>query len=290
MRNHKNFILLVTVVLFSIGWSVAGEKTGRGLERSPSTSAGWAQEHSEFGYACETCPANWGNLSAGFGNCSTGEAQSPIAVATTQARVRHLPRLRTLYGITPLEVERLSTNFESFGEGTLRIGGKIFDFDQFHFHSKSEHFLNGEQYPLEVHLVHEASDGEIAVLGRFIKRGPVRNEELDLLLDVLPELDAHDEAFVSSFDLNALVGRDRRSYRYIGSTTTPPCASGVRWVLLASPWSISADQILTIKHTILDFNDGFDNFRPLTSLNGRIVVTDVGSGHDDEDEDEDSDD
>ena len=250
-----------------------------------------AQDASSFGYACATCPAAWGGLS-GAETCSAGEAQSPIAVASTQAKVRRLPRLRTFYDITPLEVKRLSTNFESEAGGRIRVGGEWYETVQFHFHSKSEHFLDGEQYPLEVHLVHASEGGEILVLGRFIQPGSERNEELDLLIEALPELEDEEEAFVSGFDLNALVGRDRRTYRYTGSTTTPPCAADVQWILLASPLSIAPDQIESIQGTILDYNDGFDNFRPLVSRNGRVVYTDVRKrgGDDDESEDEEDED
>jgi carbonic anhydrase len=40
------------------------------------------------------------------------------------------------------------------GEAYLMVDGLRFDLLQFHFHSSSEHTLNGKSYPLEVHFVH----------------------------------------------------------------------------------------------------------------------------------------
>lgn len=264
MKFSSGRLFIAFLVVFGLAWSAAAQD-------------------SEFGYFCATCPASWGSLSGDFEECSVGESQTPIAISTTQAVKRRLPRLRTHYDITDLEVEKLSTNFESFGEGSVRVGRKEFEFLQFHFHSKSEHFIDGEQRALELHLVHKSAAGELLVLGRFIKQGRP-NAELEKLLEALPELELSDEAFVPDFDLNALVGRNRRSYRYVGSTTTPPCSPDVQWIMLASPLSLANDQIAKIRETILGLNGDFDNFRPLASRNGRKVFTDVRRRSSDDDD------
>jgi carbonic anhydrase len=36
------------------------------------------------------------------------------------------------------------------------IGGKEFGLRQFHFHTPSEHTVEGEHFPLEMHMVHQA--------------------------------------------------------------------------------------------------------------------------------------
>jgi len=47
----------------------------------------------------------------------------------------------------------------------LSIHGKTYSLKQFHFHTPSEHTLSGEQFEMEMHLVHTNEEGEIAVLG-----------------------------------------------------------------------------------------------------------------------------
>jgi carbonic anhydrase len=36
---------------------------------------------------------------------------------------------------------------------------------QFHFHTPSEHLLDGKPFPMEAHFVHVDSDGRLAVIG-----------------------------------------------------------------------------------------------------------------------------
>ena len=55
--------------------------------------------------------------------------------------------------------------------GHTMLGDKRFDLLQFHFHHPSEHVVAGSAFPLEVHLVHRAADGELAVLGVFFRPG-----------------------------------------------------------------------------------------------------------------------
>jgi carbonic anhydrase len=44
-------------------------------------------------------------------------------------------------------------------DGYLMVDGDQYNFAQFHFHSPSEHTINGKQYPLEVHFVHQKAGG-----------------------------------------------------------------------------------------------------------------------------------
>jgi carbonic anhydrase len=55
------------------------------------------------------------------------------------------------------EFENLGTTVEVIANGTTEFGGKTFNLKQFHFHSPSEHRINEEYFPLEMHMVHEAA-------------------------------------------------------------------------------------------------------------------------------------
>lgn len=245
----------------------------------------------DFGYACEICPANWGNIDPAFSLCNTGSEQSPIAVSTKDAKRKRLPRLRVAFEESDFEVVRPNpTNFEAEPDEQIgiRIGQTEYTLLQFHFHSRSEHFVNGEQFPLEAHFVHQNEDGDLSVLAVFIKEGKA-NGEIDRLLAILDdveELDVGEEALLEGFDPGALLPNKLKTLRYVGSTTTPPCLEDVLWLLLERPVTLSAEQIEPIQAVIRGFNDGFDNNRPVQPLNGRRVFLDRKGGDDDDDDDE----
>ena len=244
----------------------------------------------DFRYACEDCPANWGNL-AGGETCLLGTIQSPIAFAKKTAKKKRLPRLRPRFGDSLLEVERLSTNFEAFVEEGLftRVGQKRFELLQFHFHSTSEHVVDGERSAVEMHFVHRAADGALAVIGVFIEEGD-NLDALDPLIEALSEvigLPEEDSLEVEPIAVGAILPDSLRSYRYLGSTTTPACTEPVNWILLDEPIEMSGEQIAAIQDTIRDINDGFDNNRPIQNRNGRKVMTDVKKGDGDDDGDSD---
>lgn len=48
----------------------------------------------------------------------------------------------------------LNTTIEVEVNGTTTFGGTQFRLAQYHIHTPSEHRINGEYYPLEVHMVH----------------------------------------------------------------------------------------------------------------------------------------
>merc|ERR1719334_1319825 len=48
---------------------------------------------------------------------------------------------------------------------------KVFKYLGMHIHIRSEHEKNGLLYPLEAHLVHQADDGSLAVIGIFYQFG-----------------------------------------------------------------------------------------------------------------------
>jgi len=59
----------------------------------------------------------------------------------------------------------VQVNIAKENECTLRINGKSYELKQFHFHTPSEHLIDGETFEMEMHLVHVNESSEIAVLG-----------------------------------------------------------------------------------------------------------------------------
>jgi len=54
-----------------------------------------------------------------------------------------------------VEFENLGTTIEVVVNGTTTVAGSEFQLVQFHMHTPSEHHVNGEYHPLEIHMVHQ---------------------------------------------------------------------------------------------------------------------------------------
>lgn len=57
------------------------------------------------------------------------------------------------------------------GAGYIQINGIRYYLKQCHWHSPSEHAINGRKYALESHMLHESLDGKVAVVGIVYKIG-----------------------------------------------------------------------------------------------------------------------
>lgn len=243
------------------------------------TVAGWgclpaAEAKAHWGYNCaEGPPFLWGQLVP----ACDGEEQSPIDVSTTGAVRRPLPPPEPAYGTTGLDVVNDGHTVEAMvpaGAARLRLGGRTYRLIRFHWHTPSEHWLDGERFPMELHMVHADDDGNL-VLGALVEEGRA-NQELDKIWSVLPR-EPRDRVEVESFDVSRLLPGSLRTYRYPGSLTTPDCAQGIQWLLLAEPVEMSDKQIDEFRKIFFGtarFPVG--NARPIQALYAREVATDAG--------------
>ncbi len=228
-------------------------------------------------YGKEHGPASWGPLCPEFATCGSGRSQSPIDIKG--AAPETLAPVKTAYQPVELRIvhhEHMAdvvnnghTVQVNYPEGsTLTVGDQSFVLLQYHFHSPSEHTVDGKHFPMEMHLVHKAADGKLAVLGAFINEGKA-NAAFEPVWANLPK-EKGMEVHLSDVkvDVDALLPRDRTTYRYDGSLTTPPCTEGVKWFVLANPVALSADQVAAFRAIVKDNN------RPTQPLNGRKIATD----------------
>jgi carbonic anhydrase len=219
---------------------------------------------------------------------SDGSEQTPIDIRNEDLTfVEHLPALGFSYATkvtldvfnngSPGEFATIRADVPE-GGGELRVAGVTYKLLQFHWHTPGEHELNGEKFPMEMHLVHRSDDvtlpdgtvtkGTLSVVGVWIKSGK-ENKELKKLFANLPvQTDEH--RTINHFNLTRLLPESLESYRYNGSLTTPNFDEGVRWVVLAEPIEMSEAQIEAFKQL---FPEG--NSREIQPLNGRAVLTDV---------------
>lgn len=114
---------------------------------------------SSFGYTGLIGPLNWAALdTTANALCSTGTSQSPIDLTastfTKEAGSGFV--LKIADQPAGAEFENLGTNVEVVVNGTLENAGKTFKMAQFHFHTPSEHRLDGEYFAMETHFVFES--------------------------------------------------------------------------------------------------------------------------------------
>jgi carbonic anhydrase len=145
------------------------------------------------------------------------------------------------------------------------VGNKKFSLKQFHFHTPSEHTINGMHYPMEMHLVHVSDSGELAVFGVFFERGK-HNKNFDDIVTHLPDAPGEKkQAGHVTVDPDALLPASRECFSYSGSLTTPPCSEGVSWFLAMNPVEMSTAQIEEFTSRLRQNN------RPPQALNSRKV-------------------
>lgn len=216
----------------------------------------------EWSYEGENGVDNWGKH---FTTCGEGANQTPIDIKQTVKA--ELTPLQIDYQGKVREVinngHTVQANVE--GKNQLVIDDQTFDLKQFHFHTPSENYIAGKQFPLEVHFVHANAEGQLAVVAAMFKTGPRGNEAFNSLLATVPEKDQV-QPLKETLNPADLLPREREYYRFNGSLTTPPCSEGVRWFVMREAQAGTEQQIDSL-HQVMG-----DNARPLQPLNARVVL------------------
>ncbi|MHA6646209.1 carbonic anhydrase [Mesorhizobium sp. A623] len=231
------------------------------LSGGMATAAG-----THWGYAGEAGPTHWGALNADYGLCELGRNQSPVNI--TGAIGASLEPLQLRYtesgGAIVNNGHTIQVDFEP--GSTLVVEGDSFVLKQVHFHAPSENEVEGKAYPLEAHLVHADSNGNLAVVGVLFERGEP-NAALSELWAQMPVGQNAQTVLRPGFKAAGLLPGALQYYRFNGSLTTPPCSEGVRWFVLKTPLSASQEQIAVFTKVM-----GSHTNRPVQPLNARIIV------------------
>ncbi|KAM4690067.1 carbonic anhydrase 14 [Rhinophrynus dorsalis] len=241
-----------------------------------------------------------------FPDCG-GTAQSPINIKTHNVSYDD-----SLPPVEPVGYSNPNTNtFTLLNNGhsvqlsipsTMHVKGlpNTFTAVQLHLHwgsvtkhAGSEHRIDGDDFPGELHVVHYNSDkyrdiGEamnkpdgLAVLGIFIETGAADNPAYENILRYLENVSyAGQSVTVPSFDVHKLFPKHLDQYfRYRGSLTTPPCYQSVLWTVFYHPVKISKSQLGKLHTTLYSTEAGVtpvhleNNVRDTLPLNGRTVYS-----------------
>lgn len=218
-------------------------------------------------YEGEEGPEHWGELSPDFATCSTGMEQSPVDI-TSDAPVNPAA---IVFNYQPAELV-IGNNGHSIqvtypAGSSIEVEGKTYKLLQYHFHALSENTVNGQHSAGEMHLVHQADDGEYAVVGVLLDKG-AENAAYAPVWANLPATTGEAQA-IAGVSVNAadLLPADQAYYRFNGSFTTPPCTEGVKWFVMSNPVALSEAQMA-------DFEAIYsNNYRPVQPMNARTFLT-----------------
>lgn len=231
-----------------------------------------------WAYSGEDGPANWATLSPTYNLCGTGTAQSPINIDKDGVKAGVSWNLD--YKMTSLRIAHNEHMDEIIDNGhTIQVtvdegssftfGTKTYILKQFHFHTPSEHTINGTNMPMEMHMVHQADDGSLAVVSVLFKEGTKSNENFKKIIEHLPNAKGESKHLKQdSIDLKIHMPADNYAYHYTGSLTTPPCSENVQWLVLRDMVSLSPDQIKAFSSRI------GPNNRPVQAINARTIQMD----------------
>ena len=207
-----------------------------------------AANAASFGYYGDIGPAFWSDLDPSYSACNGGSSQSPVDLG----RQRVYPHLDVDYDdATTGEIfnNGHTIEVETEGDNTLWLDGEAWELKQFHFHTGSEHRVQGRGYDMEMHFVHANEAGHNAVIGVFLKRADTSGALtpiFDAMIDNLEigVADANLKYDVGGpFDPAAFLPGSEMHYRYLGSLTTPPCTEGVKWIVMTTPVTVSDEDI-----------------------------------------------
>lgn len=204
-------------------------------------------------------PEHWG------GDCNSGQVQSPVNIA--QATSADLPRIEFEYQPSGLDILNDCNHWTvkiNYGAGSvIKIGNTSYTLKQFHFHEPSEEAIDGQHEAMVVHLVHESSEGKLAVIAALVKAGKENPLIKTLWANIPPPgQEAHLKIQINASDL---LPADHGYYFLPGSLTTPPCTQGVTWFVLKTPIEFSQAQIDQYK------THYHNTARPIQPVNGRPI-------------------
>lgn len=260
IHMKKSGLFLLLVFLFA-----ACQPSGKGNEEpNLPTENTHTAEPTVWTYEGDRGPEDWANIHSEYRPCADGKHQSPVNLMVSGVPQEHM--FSFAYSSTS---EMILNNGHTVE--LLYDSGSIFSFDgtdysllQFHFHTPSEHQLNGDEFPIEMHLVHRSVDTTYLVVSILFEEGAENPFLSHLILDAPEEVEQKN--FDTTINVSELLPEEQEFYYYSGSFTTPPCTESVKWLVFKEQITASPLQIKALRAI-----EGA-NSRPVQELNDREVA------------------
>ncbi|XP_052115435.1 alpha carbonic anhydrase 7 isoform X1 [Arachis duranensis] len=228
------------------------------------------EDESEFNYDedSDRGPSHWGDIKPEWRMCETGRMQSPIDLNYRSLQLARIGPLNLNYNPSNATLKNRGHDIELEivdPTSSLQINGSRYILKQLHWHSPSEHTIDGRRLDLELHLVHQTpTTNQIAVIGMLYRIGLRSDSLLSLLEGDLKALSGSSvgaNRSVGVFDPKEVDMDTNLYYRYMGSLTTPPCTENVTWTVFTRIKSVRREQINLFRDAVHDDSDG--NARPI---------------------------
>lgn len=226
--------------------------------------------------------SNWDYFKGGddwTGVCSSGDSQSPIDLKdsivtkiTSDDDVMTV-KLDFVGKFTGQFAKSTSGSLGFAGSfGTVEINDKKVSITNFHFHSPSEHTINGKYLDIELHFIGGDEDNKFYEMAFLFEADGDENEFIKNAIS------SYSEGKSKSFDTAWLMenGAVDSFYYYEGSISAPfpDCYENTGWMLIADVLEMSQDQLDFFSNMYKNnktFAGGRGNNRKIQSLNGRKV-------------------
>ena len=203
-----------------------------------------------------------------------GLLQSPVNILSGDAEDGSHKVALNLHDAHPNYLSNTGDTIKlEFPEGsTVSFDGREYEIKQVHFHTPSEHQIDGITYPMELHVV-SSIDPKTAdappryLVFAFLYRMGEADPFISSFLHQVPEDPGREDlepgqVYIADADRSRIIGD---YYHYRGSLTTPPHTETVDWLIQKHIVQASPEQIRRIN--VLEG----DNARHVQALYGRRV-------------------
>ncbi len=207
-----------------------------------------------------------------------GDAQSPVDIISTGLLTHTSHKTDLKFSGSINAVDNLGHTIQvDFAKGSITMfNGNPYELKQLHFHTPSEHLIDGMTFPMEMHIVSKLNDSvksgsTYTVLGILFRIGG-ENKFLKEFIGSVPHEEGKDtlnQQNVKLTDFFSEIPKAEKQayYTYQGSLTTPPFTESVNWIVSKRIFEASEEQIATIEK--LEGN----NARHVHALNSRKIET-----------------
>ncbi|MFV0431499.1 MAG: carbonic anhydrase family protein [Alphaproteobacteria bacterium] len=181
--------------------------------------------------------------------------QSPIDIIPTEALSDGDKNLCLYWKPFEAQLEDTGYLIRAYGHGGyLTFKKQRFDFVEFHFHTPSEHMINHQKYPMEIHFVHHNQILDHNIVLSVLIEAVAPSAELQKLTDAFDHIQNSKPITINP---KYFLPQQEDIFYYEGSLTVAPCTENVSWQIFCHSQSASQEQI--------------DSFRALRDNNDRKV-------------------
>ncbi|EHK98760.1 putative Carbonic anhydrase [Glarea lozoyensis 74030] len=265
----SNTLVASALIVAAQACTELGHMTKR---EAPAPGNGTAPEGPLWAYGATDGPMAWYNMDPEANKaCGEGLNQTPIDLNQQVAKVEAASGYPLKYGKVA-NVKFSNTHHTAqvqvdavTKDNTLQLKGEEYYLAQFHFHVPSEHHIEGEMFPIEVHFVHKTK-GMLNKMNSSMMIGCENYPLLNVTLGQIAQVEAPNSvAQIADLDLTELAKRfsEGQVFRYLGSLTTPPCTEGVEWLVSTQVLTVDVQTYNEVKRT-LKYNSRYIQANPGT--------------------------